>query len=382
LSRIGLDRHVSPAARMVFRGIERRPGKSALAVIGLALALAVVVTGRYAFDAMDVVKRVQFFDVDRWDVSVVFNDPRPARIRHDLARMGGVGRVELFRAVPVRIRREHLEETTAILGLEPVPALRRIVDQRSRAVPPPDHGLLLTRSLARSLGVSKGDELTVEILEGDRRVVSVPVAGTVDELLGTNAYMELDALHRLVRGERQVSGAFLRVEPESRAAVRHKLAALPLVSGVTEHRAALASFERTVQESFRISLTTVLGFAILIACGIVYNSGRIALSERARELASLRILGFTRGEVATMLLGEQLVMVLAAIPLGCAFGYVLCALVNRRAQSELFRLPLVVSTETYATATGVILAALGAMAVVLRRRVDRLHLVEVLKARE
>ena len=381
-SRIGLDRRLSPAARMVFRSLERRPVKSALAVVGVALALAMVVTGRYAFDAIDALKRVQFFHVDRWDVSVVFKDPRPSRVRHDLARMEGVARVELFRAVPVRLRREHLEETTAILGLENDAALRRIVDRDARAVPATDHGILLTTALARSLGVKAGDIVTVEILEGERRVTSVSVAGTVDELLGTSAYMDLSALHRLVRGEKQVSGAFLRVEPGARATVRKELAELPSVGGATERSAALASFERTIQESFRISLTTVMGFAILIAAGIVYNSGRIALSERARELASLRVLGFTRREVSAMLLGEQLVTVLAAIPIGCACGYALCALVNRRSQSELFRLPLAVSTETYATAIGVILAATALMALALRRRIDRLNLVDVLKARE
>jgi putative ABC transport system permease protein len=274
--------------------------------------------------------------------------------------------------VPVRLVLGHLEQTTTILGLESDTALRRVIDRRSRVVSPPEHGILLTKALAEQLDARNGSVLTIEILEGDRRVAKAPMAGTVDELVGTSAYMELGALHRLVRGEQQVNGAFLRIAESRRAEVRRKLAALPAVSGVAERSAVLASFERTVQDSFRISLTTVLGFAILIASGIVYNSGRIALSERSRELASLRVLGFSRREVAVMLLGEQLALVVCAIPLGWLCGYGLCALVNRRAQSETFRLPLSVSTETFATATIVVLVALAFTAATLRRRVDRL----------
>lgn len=381
-SRVGIERHASPEARMVLRSLERRPGKASLSVVGIALALAMVVTGRYAFDAIDLLKGIQFYEVDRWDASVAFSAPQPDRIRHEVARLGGVERVEMFRAVPVRLSLGHLEQNTAILGLERGAALRRIVDQKSRVAVPPEHGILLTHALASQLRARAGDVVRIEVLEGDRHVVTAPVAGTVDELVGASAYMELNALHRLVKGERQISGAFLRVAESDRARVRERLAEMPAVSGVAERRAALASFERTIQESFRISLAIVLGFAVLIATGIVYNSGRIALSERARELASLRVLGFTRREVASMLLGEQLAIVVAAIPVGWLFGYSLCALINRRAESETFRLPLAVSSETLATATIIVLLALAFTSASLRRRVDRLDLVNVLKARE
>jgi putative ABC transport system permease protein len=381
-SRVGIERHVSPEARMVLRSLERRPGKASMSIAGIALALAMVVTGRYAFDAIDLLKRVQFYDVDRWTSSVVFNEPRSSRVRHEIARLDGVERVEMFRAVPVRLTLGHLEQTTAILGLQGDAALRRIVDHKSRVALPPENGILLTRSLASQLTARPGDVVTIEVLEGDRRVVTAPVAGTVDELVGASAYMELEALHRLVHGERQVNGAFLRVAEADRARVRERLSEMPVVSGVAERSAVLVSFERTVQESFRISLTIVLGFAVLIASGIVYNSGRIALSERARELASLRVLGFTRRETASMLLGEQLAIVVAAIPAGWLCGYALCALINHRAASETFRLPLAVSSQTYATATVVVLIALAFTAATLRRRVDRLDLVNVLKARE
>ena len=381
-SRLGVEGSLSPETRMVLRGLERRPGKAVLSVVGIALALAMVVTGRYAFDAIDLLKRVQFYDVDRWSSSVTFNEPRANRVRYEMARLDGVEKVETFRAVPVRLALGHRKQTTAILGLERGAALRRIVGERGRIVAPPSHGLLLTHTLAEQLGAGPGDSVTVEVLEGDRRVVEAPVAGTVDEMVGTTAYLEIESLHALVRGERQVNGAFLRVEDGESARVRERLAGMPAVSGVAERRAVLASFERTVQESFRISLTTMLAFAILIASGIVYNSGRIALSERARELASLRVLGFTRRETASMLLGEQVAIVIAAVPLGWLCGYALCALVNRRSGSETFRLPLAVSPETYATATAVVVVALLFTAAAIRRRVDRLDLVDVLKARE
>jgi putative ABC transport system permease protein len=381
-ARLGLDPHLSRAARMVVRNLERRPGKTAAATVGIALALALLVVGGYSFGALEHIKNVQFHVADRWDLSVVFNQPRAAGVRHDLARIPGVSRVEMFRAVPVRLRHGPRVETTAILGTEPGAELRRVVDRRVRPVTIRDDGLTLTDVLAAKLGVVPGDEVDVEILEGDRRRVRARVVTTVDEMVGTSAYLSMDALHRLAGGPRQASGAFLRVDASRQSEVRKTLAEMPAVSGVVERKATLAAFERTVQESFRISLGTIVAFAVLIATGIVYNSGRISLSERARELASLRVLGFTRGETAAMFLGEQAVLTVMAIPLGLLFGYGFCALLTLRAQSELFRFPLIVDARTYAAATAVVAASALLTSLALRERVQHLDLVEVLKARE
>jgi putative ABC transport system permease protein len=208
------------------------------------------------------------------------------------------------------------------------------------------------------------------------------VVGFVDELIGLGVYMRLEALHELIGDGGALSGAFLAVDAAAEAILYRDLKQMPAISGVGLREAALSSFEDTLARSMGIFTTVITVFACVIAMAMVYNAARIALSERGRELASLRVLGFTRGEVALMLLGEHALLTLLAIPVGSVLGYQLCAWIARMYQWELFRLPLIVTAETYAFAICVIMVAAVASALVVRRRLDRLDLVEVLKTRE
>jgi len=380
--RLGLGRFLSPSARLVVRNVERRPVKSLLGVGGIALAVAVVVSGLFVFDAVDVLKEVQFGEVEREDLTVVFTAPRPVAARHALAHLPGVLRVEPFRAVPVRLRAGPRSHRTSLLGLSPGAELRRVVDVRGRARQPLPGGLLLTDTLAGMLGVAPGGTVTVEVLEGERPVREVPVGGVVSEMLGLGAYMDSASLHRLLREGETLSGAYLAVDRAQAPRLYTLLKRLPGISGVGLRQAVIEGFERTISESFSQSLWIVVGFACLIAFGVVYNAARISLSERGRELASLRVLGFSRGEVAVLLLGEQALLTLAALPVGALIGYGLAALITLRSDSELFRLPLIVRQATYVSAFLVVTGAALLSGFLVRRRLDRLDLVEVLKTRE
>ena len=380
--RLGLERLLPLSARIVLRNLERQPLKALLSTLGLALAVAIVVTGFYAFDAVEWMRNVQFGRIQREDVTVVFRDPGESAACHELARLPGVLRVEPFRSAAVRLRHGPRAERTAILALDRGAELRKIVDAGLRTHELPLEGLLLTSMLAAKLGVRPGDSITVEVLEGKRPVREVEVAGLVDEMVGTAVYMERGELGRLLGEGPAVSGAWLAVDPAASATLYARLKRLPEVSGVAVKQVALEGFDRTVAESFRLSLLTVIGFACVIAFGVVYNGARIGLSERGRELASLRILGFSRREVASMLLGEQALLTLLSIPLGFAIGYGLCALMAWRFESELFRLPLVISGSTYLLAVAVVGAAAVLSGLAVRRRLNRMDLVSVLKTRE
>lgn len=382
LERLGWGRRLPLAARIIVRNLARRPIKAGLAVLGVALAVAIGMVGWFTFDAVDRIKEVQFREAQREDLTLTFAQPRSAGVRYALARLPGVTRVEPFRVVAVHLRRGPRMERAAIQGLSGDAQLRRAVDGRGRVHPLPQRGLLLSTMLAERLGAAPGDTVLVEVLEGSRPSRPVLVAGTVDDMLGLSAYMELEALHRLLREGGSVSGAFLAVLPEARAPLYTRLKRLAAVSGVAVRLAFIAGFERTIAESFSLSVSLMIVFGSVITGGVVYNGARIALSERARELASLRILGFSRGEVASMLLGEQALLTAIAIPTGLLIGYGLCALLALRFGSELFRLPLVVSGRTYLTATAVVVVAAVLSALLVRRRVFRLDLVAVLKTRE
>jgi putative ABC transport system permease protein len=380
--RLGLDRLLTVPGRIIARSLERRPVKAMLSALGIAFAVAILIVGRFFVDAILRIADVQFRHVQRENLMVVFSAPRSPAVRYELVRLPGVLRVETFRSVPARLRAGHRSRRTALLGLEAGGELRRLVGRDLTPVPLPPEGVVLTAKLGEILRVAPGDTLTVEVLEGTRAVRRVPVAGVVDELLGLSAYMEERALNRLMGEGNTLSGAFLSVDPAAAPPLYERLKRLPGVAGVASRDAALASFEATLARSIGVMTTILIAFAGALAVAMVYNAARIALSERGRELASLRVLGFSRGEVAVMLLGEQAVLAAAGIVLGLGIGYGFCAVLAGLYQWELFRIPLVVSGRTYAFAIAVIVAAAAASGLVVRRRLDRLDLVAVLKTRE
>lgn len=382
LEQLGLQRFMPLPVRMVMRNLERSPVKAMLSILGLALAVSLMVTGQYTFDALNEIIRIQFRTAQRDDVNVAFNEVRDMSVIHDLASLPGVLRVEPFRSVAVKLKFRHRMKKTVIMGLGPARELRMVLDEHEHPIALPQEGIVLTKKLAEILGIAAGDILAVELLEGRRQTVSTPVSSIVDEPIGTFSYMDNSALARLMMESETASGAFLAVDPLYNAVLYRTLKDIPAIGSVSLREATLESFLATVAENIRINTIVLIVFACVIAIGVVYNSARIALSEHAVELASLRILGFTRGEVGAMLLGEQSLLTLAALPLGCMLGYALSALLSILLSQELFRIPLVVSTRTYLLSIGVVLAAAAASGFLVWRKVRQMDLIEVLKTRE
>jgi putative ABC transport system permease protein len=381
LERLGFGDAVSPAARMVLRHIERRPARAASTIVGVALSLALLAGTFALFDAAFYMMDLQFQRAQREDVSVTFTRARPAAARAELARIPGVLAVEGFRMVPVRVRSGSLVRTVALTGVDPAAALHRVVDQHGAVFTLPPEGAVLTTAFSRRLGVDAGDTLRLELVE--RGVVrAVPVAALADELFGSNVYMAQAALARLLDEEPRVSGAWLRVDPARRAAVLARLKRLPAVAGAGSREALIAAWDRQMLENIRVSGTLVVVCAIVIALGAIYNGARIALSERGRELASLRVLGFRRREVAALLFGEQGALTVAGLPLGIVLGIGLTTLIARGFVNEDQRFPVLIPARTYVGAIAVVLLAAAVAGLLMRRRLDRMDLVAVLKTRE
>lgn len=382
VERMGWGRWLSPAARMLLRHLEQQPWRAAMTSCGAALSLAILVLGSFSEDMIDFVMRFQFEHVHRQDVTVTFTEPSPGRAVHDLRHLPGVLAVEPFRAAPVKLRFGHRSRRLGLLGVSSHPQLFRVIDERLRPVEIPAAGVVLGAALAEALGCRVGDSLTLEVLDGARPVRAVTVSGVVRDFLDLNAYMDLDALRRLLREQETASGAFLRVDERRTDQLYSRLKALPRVASVGIRRAMLESYRRTLAENVLRMRAYNLFFACVVAIGVVYNAARVMLSERSRELATLRVLGFTRGETALMLLGELSVLVVAAIPLGCALGYGFAALLAWSLATEVHRFPLVVRGDTFAMATAVTVGAAIFAGSVVRRLLDRLDLIAVLKARD
>jgi putative ABC transport system permease protein len=313
---------------------------------------------------------------------VAFFEPASERALHEVRALPGVLHAEGLRTVPARIRFGHRERRLAVTGLPASSTLGRVVDRSGRVVTLPPEGLVISETLAHVLGVARGDTVTLEVLEGKRPVLRAVVADLVDEYLGIAVYMEVEALRRLLRESGTLSAANLQVDEAALPALYRRLKSTPRVAAVNLTRTALASFRDVVAQNTRITITINLLFATIIAFGVVYNAARISLSERTRELASLRVLGFTRGEISLVLLGELAVLTLLALPFGLLLGWGLGLFIISSFDSEVYRFPLVVTAQNMAwSCLGVIVAAaLSGLAV--RRKLDHLDLVAVLKAPE
>ncbi len=382
VERLGLQRAFSPAARMILRHLERTPVKAALTILGLALSAAILVAGNFSEDALDRMMEAQFYALDRSDVWLAFAEPRPPAAAADAARLPGIVRAEPFRAVSVTLRNGPRSERLALMGLPAAGDLFHPVDARLRPIPLPGDGLLLSSKLAERLAVRPGDEVTVEVTEGARPVRRAFVQGLVDDYAGLSAYMEKRALHRLLDETPCISGLFAQADPAEADRLYARIKDTPVIAGVTIKPAMLRSFRETFARNIGMMKVINALFASLIACGVVYNSARISLSERARELATLRVIGFSRGEAATVLLGELAALLVVALPLGMLLGYGFAVWISTAMETEFYRIPLVIRPATYAGAALVVVAAALASAALVRTRINRLDLVGVLKARE
>jgi putative ABC transport system permease protein len=377
-----ISRHLGAAGRMVLRNVTRHPLRAMASIFGIGFAVAILMVGFVFSDAIERLIETQFWLAERQDVAVNFVEPRSDAARHALARLPGVMAVEPQRSVAVRVRSGHRERYLSLTGVPPTPRFRLIVDRDGGRLQMPASGVVLSKILGDVLGVGPGDAITLEVLEGERPVRQVRVAGLVDDTMGLAMYMELGAVHRLMREGDVATGALMLVDADHQLELSRALKRLPVVAGAGFKRAVLQSFRDTMSANMNLSILINLIFAGVIAFGVVYNAARVSLSERSRELASLRVLGFTRGEISLILLGELALLTLAALPVGAALGYALAAFIVGTIQSEVYRFPLYVSSQAVAWSFLGIIAAAIISALLVRRRLDTLDLVAVLKVRE
>jgi putative ABC transport system permease protein len=382
LEHLGLKPYLSQPTRMIARHIERKPLKSLLTILGIAFACAIMTISNFQQDAIDFMMEVQFNLAQREDAMVTLVEPSSYTVLYALRSLPGVQFGEVFRSVPVRLRFEQRSYLTSIQGVTVNSELQRLLDTQQRVVTIPPEGIVLTDYLGKLLGIQIGQLLTVEVLEGSRPIRQIPVVGFINQYVGVSGYMDLPALNRFMREGEVVSGVYLTLDTQQQENVYAAIKEMPRVAGVVVKKNAIQSFYDTVGESILMFTFINTLLAGTIAFGVVYNSARIALSERSRELASLRVLGFTRAEISYILLGELGVLTLLAIPLGCIIGYGLCDYLASNMVSDLYRVPLVLKSRSYAFAATVVLVAATLSSLVVRRQLDHLDLVAVLKTKE
>lgn len=382
IERLGLGLNVGAGTLMVVRHVERRPWRSVFTVTGIACAVALQISGAFWLDAMAHIVDVQFRQTQRGDVVVNFQRPVSLSVVQDLQRLPGVMHAESTRSEAVRMHWQGVTEDGHLQGLLGTPRLLRPIDEQRGAVPIPPQGMAVSWLLARKLGLQLGDRVEVTFRTGHQTRATVEVVDIVHTLMGQQAFMDLGVLNTLARDGPSASEASLQVDPLAMAAFWTAVKQAPAITAVFDKAASLASFEETTKRSMGVFSHILTAFAVAMAVGIVYNAARISLSERAWELASLRVLGMTRAEVSVLLLGQLGAELLLALPLGAAAGWLLATLLMRWMSSDNIDFPVVIAPATYAWAALIVLAAGLVSALLVRRKIDQLDLVAVLKVRE
>jgi putative ABC transport system permease protein len=376
-----MDRLFTQPTLMMLRNLLRHPVRAAFTALGMALATAILVVSLFTRDTMEQLIDVTFFLADRQDATVTFNEKRAQEVIMQVARLPGVLAAEPYRALPVRIRSGSIERRILISARPREADLNRIIDIDLKPVELPQDGLALSQFLAQILDVRVGDSVEIDLLESQRRTVYLPVRALVEDYFGIRGMIEA-ALARLLRETPTVTAINVSLDHNRTNDFYQAIKAMPSVSGIALQRISLANFRQSVALLISTMASIYTALAAIIAFGVVYNNARISLSERSRELASLRVLGFTRGEVLRILLLELAMLTLLAQPPGWAMGYGLAWIMKTNLAGELMRVRLVVENGTYVMASAIVVAGAVLSALVVRHRVDRLDLVAVLKTRD
>ena len=380
--RIGLTRFFSPTFRMALRNIERRPWQAVFTSSGLALATGLMVLPGAMADSIDYLLTFQWNSQQRQDVAVFLTEPGSGRAFHDLGHLPGVIRAEPIRSVQARLKFGHRQRKLSVTGIAPDANLNRLLDDKGHAITMPEEGLLMSEMLAKVIGARIGDLVEVEVLEGRRPVLQVPIRGLVTDFAGVAAYMDISALRRAMKEGDTVNGAYLALDHSRWDEFMREIKDTPQAAVVMVKRDQLAAFRQTTGQSIGIIRKLYFVLATIVAFGVVYNSARIALSERSRELATLRVVGFSLAEVRGVLVGELAMLVLLAIPFGLLFGRGLALFIMSSFSTETVRLPIVIEPHTYSIAIIVVLTASVLSFALVSRMIAKLDMVGVLKARD
>lgn len=382
LERLGLQRLVSPAFRMALRNLERKPWQAFFTTLGLVFATAIPIVPGSIRDGLAYLMDFQWSLAQRQDVTLNLIEPGSASALPAMASLPGVLTAEPYRSVPARLRHGHREHRVAVTGLPRATQLNRVLDVNGDPAVLPLTGLLLSEKLAELLGALPGDPIRVEVQEGRRPALDTIVAGTITDFAGVGAYMEIGALRRLLGEGGTVSGAHLAVDRNHWDAFLAAVKEAPRIGALVITESTRASFDKTIAEMMGTIQTIYFTFAVIVAFGVVYNGARIALSERTRDLATLRVIGFTNREIAMVLVGELGLLTLLALPFGLLLGREMARAIIDASSTETVRIPFVLTPRTYATAVMIVLLSSGFSFAVVSRKLRHLDLLGVLKARD
>ncbi|NNL87582.1 MAG: FtsX-like permease family protein, partial [Marinicaulis sp.] len=377
-----LTRILDQPSRMILRRVSRQPFRAALTTLGIGAAMGLAVMMRFNMNATDYMLDISFNIADRSDVFVTFAEPLSETTIYELSNIEGVIYAEPFRASAVMFRNDRIEHLGAVTGLPENPVLNRAIDANLALVDIRGDGIVFSEQLADILEIAVGDTVIAEVREGRRPTLEIPVTGLVEAMIGTPAYMTSDALNKKLKEPNRASGAYLKIDMAQRNKVYDKLKSMPLIAGVSLRREAYYNFQKMIDEGPGTFRRIMMVFSIVIAAGVVYNGARIAFIERHHDLASLRVLGFTKIETGYVLFGELALLAILALPVGSLIGLGLWVYIADALSTELYQIPVVFKESGLGYAAIVVLVSTAIAGALVQRDIMKLDLATALKARE
>lgn len=382
LDRVGLSKHFPQWLTMAMRNLTRRPIRAIFTALGISLATGLLIAGLFINDSLDYMIDATYFKADRQQATIISAKPLTLSGIEEIKRLPGIMQVEPFRIVAVKITNGNKKKRTILTGKPKNADLSRIIDMNLQPLELPKYGVAISKMLAKILDVEISDIIEIELLDGSDKILKLPITQIMQQFMGIGIYMEIGALNRALGESSLSNGANISFDELKTSELFSVVKSTPAIAGITLLRKSLQMLRQTFGESIGMMRDVLIALATIIVFGVVYNSMRIQLSERARELASLRVLGFSKGEVSIILLSEIFILTILAIPFGLLLGYSWASLVAKEYQTELFRMPLIIERSTYGLAALVVFLAMVVSAIIVQRRISKLDLIAVLKTRD
>jgi len=375
-------KHLSYLSRIILRQIERAPRRAILSVMGLSLSVAILIFSFFIEDSIDRLLDIQYNRIQLEDVNISFVEPISSAAVDSLNAMQGILVTEPVRDVAVTYRLNQAEKKSSLTALTDQPYLRKILNRSLESERIPKQGLLMSETLAKILGAKVGDTIEVQVLEEKQPTLQLQIVRITKQWIGMGAYIHTDYLHNLLDQQPRMTSAALLIDANYETDIYNRLKSVPMIIGLNITTVLMQIFTDIMAENMLMMMTTYIIFASIISFGVIYNTARIALSERWRELASLRVLGLSRREVAYLLFGELSLMTLLSIPVGIAIGVLLSYGMAESMESELFRIPFYIESSTYGYSILVLLVSTLVSFYLVWKQVDSIDLVSAQKGVE
>ena len=369
--------------KMITRNITRHKFRSGINVFGVMISTALLIIGFFSIDGIDYLMEFEYEKMQRQDVRVSFYLERGKEALYDAKRFEHVDYAEPMLQYPFTLTNDWRTRDVLIVGLQRHSRLQRLLDTEERTVDIGESGLVLSKKLAEMMSLNVGDRVKIKPMIGrvtDEKVVRV--SKIIQQYFGASGYMNIEALSRVLNESYAMNSVLLATAPGKAKFMNDELEDIPAVSSIEVKEDSIRNMNETIQMNMKVTSFVTVLFAGIISFSIIYNITSVSLAERERELASLRVMGFSREEVGRILYHENIALGVVGLVLGLPLGIAISKALVTAFDTEMIRLPYHLEPRTFIISITLTLFFVLVSNLAIRRKIHHLDLVETLKERE